>query len=158
EQFERETPQFRDRVAEFITKLPSHLVFDGGKLVVAHGGLKAEMHGRVSGKVRAFGLYGDTTGESDEVGLPGRLNWAADDRGRATVVYGHTPTPTPEWVNRCICIDTGCVFGGTLTALRYPEQELMSVPSAKMYAEPKRPLIAACGVAATPVAEPIPAK
>jgi polynucleotide kinase-phosphatase len=99
------------------------------------------MHGRISGKVRAFALYGDTTGESDEFGLPVRLNWASNYRGRATVVYGHTPTLTPEWVNRCICIDTGCVFGGSLTALRYPEQELVSVPAEREYAVAKRPLI-----------------
>jgi protein phosphatase len=141
EQFDREPPEFRDRVREFVEKLPSHLVLDGGRLVVAHAGLTAEMHGRVSGKVRSFALYGDTTGESDEFGLPVRLNWAADYRGRATVVYGHTPTLTPEWVNRCICIDTGCVFGGALTALRYPEQELVSVPAARVYTEPKRPLV-----------------
>ncbi|HEV3440528.1 MAG TPA: polynucleotide kinase-phosphatase [Gemmata sp.] len=136
-----EPQEFRDRLEEFILKLPSHLVLDGGRLVVAHAGLTAEMHGRISGKVRAFALYGDTTGESDEFGLPVRLNWAANYRGRATVVYGHTPTPTLEWVNRCICIDTGCVFGGALTALRYPEQELVSVPAAREYAVPKRPFL-----------------
>jgi protein phosphatase len=141
EQFEKEPPLVRDRVQEFITKLPSHLVLDGGRLVVAHAGLTAEMHGRVSGKVRAFALYGDTTGESDEFGLPVRLNWAANYRGRASVVYGHTPALNPQWVNRCICIDTGCVFGGPLTALRWPEQELVSVPADRVYAESKRPLV-----------------
>ena len=100
------------------------------------------MHGRVSGKVRAFALYGDTTGESDEFGLPVRLNWAANYRGGASVIYGHTPTLIPEWVNRCICIDTGCVFGGRLTALRWPEQEFVSVPAEKQYAEPKLPAAA----------------
>ena len=152
EQFEKEPPELRARVAEFIAKLPSHVVLDGGRLVVAHAGLTADMHGRVSGKVRAFAIYGDTTGESDEFGLPVRLNWAANYRARANVVYGHTPTLTPEWVNRCICIDTGCVFGGTLTALRYPEQELVSVPAEKEYAEPKRPLVAP-GSAGVPPAE-----
>jgi protein phosphatase len=142
-QFDKEPPEFRDRVAGFLAKLPTHLVLDGGKLVVAHAGLPAEMHGRVSGKVRAFALYGDTTGESDEFGLPVRLNWAAHYRGRATVVYGHTPTLTPAWENRCICIDTGCVFGGRLTALRYPDPELVSVPAEREYAVSKRPLVAA---------------
>jgi len=146
EQFAKESPRFRDRVQEFIAKLPSHLVLDGGRLVVAHAGLTAEMHGRVSGKVRAFALYGDTTGESDEFGLPVRLNWAGNYRGRATVVYGHTPTLTPAWENRCICIDTGCVFGGALTALRWPEQGLVSVPADKQHTEPKRPLIQESGV------------
>ena len=140
-QLAREPLEFRHALEEFIDNLPSHLVLDGGRLVVAHAGLTAEMHGRISGKVRSFALYGDTTGESDEWGLPVRLNWAANYRGRATVVYGHTPTLVPEWVNRCICIDTGCVFGGSLTALRYPEQELVSVPALKEYAVSKRPFI-----------------
>ena len=153
EQFAKEPQRFRDRVQEFVTKLPSHLVLDGGRLVVAHAGLTADIrHGRVSGKVRAFALYGDTTGESDEFGLSVRLNWAANYRGRASVVYGHTSVLTPVWENRCICIDTGCVFGGALTALRWPEQELVSVPAEKEYAEPKRPL----GVGPTPPA-PLPA-
>jgi protein phosphatase len=140
EQFEQVPLRERGRVAGFISRLPSHLVLDGGRLVVAHAGLPADMHGRVSGKVRAFALYGDTTGESDELGLPVRLDWAAHYRARASVVYGHTPALTPEWVNRCICIDTGCVFGGRLTALRWPERELVSVPADKQHAEPKRPL------------------
>lgn len=139
-------PAFRDRLQEFIPKLPSHLVLDGGRLVVAHAGLTEEMHGRLSGQVRSFALYGDTTGESDEFGLPVRLNWAANYSGRATVVYGHTPTLTPQWVNRCICIDTGCVFGGALTALRYPEKELVSVPARREYAVAQRPLAAATQV------------
>ena len=72
--------------AEFIDDLVSHYVFDGGKLIVAHAGMKEEMQGRGSGKVREFALYGETTGETDEFGLPVRYNWAAEYRGRATVV------------------------------------------------------------------------
>ena len=151
EQFEKEPPELRARAQEFITKLPSHLVLDAGRLVVAHAGLTADMHGRVSGKVRAFATYGDTTGKSDEFGLPVRLNWSENYRARANVVYGHVPTLTPEWVNRCICIDTGCVFGGALTALRYPEQELVSVPAERQYAEPKRPLGGAESLPPTPL-------
>ena len=99
------------------------------------------MQGRGSGKVRDFALYGETTGETDEFGLPVRYNWAAEYRGTAMVVYGHTPVPEPEWLNRTINIDTGCVFGGKLTALRYPEQELVSVPAARTYCEPARPFL-----------------
>jgi protein phosphatase len=107
--------------------------------VVAHAGLKEELQGRGSGKVRDFALYGETTGETDEFGLPVRYNWAAEYRGRAMVVYGHTPVPEPEWFNGTICIDTGCVFGGKLTALRYPEKELVSVPALETYYEPSKP-------------------
>jgi protein phosphatase len=132
--------EFKRRTAEYLDGLVSHYVFDDGKLVVAHAGLREEMHGRGSGAVRSFALYGETTGETDEFGLPIRYNWAADYRGRAMVVYGHTSVPEAEWLNNTICVDTGCVFGGKLTALRYPERELVSVPALAKYYEPIRPL------------------
>ena len=128
-------------LAAFLDSLVSHYVLDGGGLVVAHAGLKAEMQGRGSGRVRDFALYGETTGETDEFGLPVRFNWAADYRGSALVVYGHTPVPEPEWLNRTVNIDTGCVFGGRLTALRYPEREFVSVPAIRTYCEPARPFL-----------------
>jgi len=142
-QLEAESPEFRKRVGDFLDDLVSHYVFDDGNLVVAHAGMKEEMQGRGSGRVRAFAQYGETTGESDEFGLPIRYNWAAEYRGPAMVVYGHTPVPEPEWLNRTINIDTGCVFGGKLTALRYPERELVSVPARRVYAVPARPLVGA---------------
>jgi protein phosphatase len=132
---------FTKSLARFLDGLVSHYVLDGGNLVVAHAGLKEEMHGRGSGRVRDFALYGETTGETDEFGLPVRHNWAADYRGAATVVYGHTPVPEPEWLNRTVNIDTGCVFGGKLTALRYPEREFVAVPAARTYCAPARPFL-----------------
>ncbi len=131
---------FGGQAAEFMDKLLGHLVLDEGRLVIAHAGLPEAMHGRASSAVRAFALYGDTTGETDEYGLPVRYPWAQDYRGTAVVVYGHTPVPEATWVNRTICIDTGCVFGGKLTALRYPERELVSVPAGQVYYQPARPL------------------
>jgi diadenosine tetraphosphatase ApaH/serine/threonine PP2A family protein phosphatase len=116
-----------------VYNLASHYVFDDGRLVVAHAGLREEMQGQDSNAVRAFCLYGDTTGETDEFGLPVRNNWANEYRGQAKVVYGHTPVYEPKWLNRTIDIDTGCVFGGRLTALRYPEEELVSVKARKVY-------------------------
>src|SRR5712675_1089700 len=83
-----------------------------------------------------------TTVEQDEFGMPIRYNWAAEYRGKAMVVYGHTPVPEAEWLNNTINIDTGCVFGGKLTALRYPERELVSVPAAHTYCAPARPFLA----------------
>ncbi len=142
EQLEKESPEFREWVAKFIDGLVSHYVLDDGKLVVAHAGLKEAMQGRASGAVREFALYGETTGETDEFGMPIRYNWAAEYRGKAMVVYGHTPVPEAEWLNNTINIDTGCVFGGKLTALRYPERELVSVPSAHTYWEPTKPFLA----------------
>ena len=136
-----EPPELKTHIAEFLDGLVSHYVLDNGKLVVAHAGMKAELQGRASGRVREFAMYGETTGETDEFGLPIRLNWAEEYRGAATVVYGHTPVAEPQWVNRTINIDTGCVFGGKLTALRYPEKELVSVPAHQTYYEPVKPLL-----------------
>jgi polynucleotide kinase-phosphatase len=140
EQLGGEDETFRVQVRSFMDGLVSHYRLDGGNLVVAHAGLKEEFHGRASGKVRAFALYGDTTGETDEYGLPVRLPWAEDYRGKAMVVYGHTPIAEPAWVNNTICLDTGCCFGGKLTALRYPERELVAVDAEQEWYEPVRPL------------------
>jgi protein phosphatase len=139
-QLEAEPPEFSAKVTEFIDGLVSHFVLDDSRLVVAHAGMREDMAGRSSGAVRSFALYGDTTGETDEYGLPVRYPWAQDYRGKAAVVYGHTPSPEAVWVNNTICIDTGCVFGGKLTALRWPERELVSVPARQVYWEPVRPL------------------
>lgn len=141
EQMEREPKEFHEQVAKFIDGLISHYVLDDGKLVVAHAGLKQSYQGRSSGRVREFCLYGETTGETDEYGLPVRYNWAMEYRGPAMVVYGHTPVGEPEWLNKTICIDTGCVFGGKLTALKYPERELVSVEAKHTYYESVKPFL-----------------
>jgi protein phosphatase len=139
EQLGREPAEFRARVAEFLDGLIAHYVLDDGKLVVAHAGLIERYQGRASGRVREFCLYGQTTGETDEYGLPVRYPWTTEYRGRATVLYGHTPVPAAEWVNNTMCLDTGCVFGGRLSALRWPERELVSVPAELVHYAPARP-------------------
>lgn len=140
QQLANETEDFKFLLKEFLYSLISHYIFDDGKLVVAHAGITENMIGRASGAIRSFCLYGDTTGEADEHGRPIRLNWALDYRGRAKVVYGHVAIHKAEWVNNTIDIDTGCVFGGNLTALRYPEEELISVAAKETYCEPSSPL------------------
>ncbi|MFJ2210837.1 polynucleotide kinase-phosphatase [Streptomyces sp. NPDC101062] len=139
EQLGKEDDAFRARVGEFIDGLVSHYVLDGGALVVCHAGLPEKYHGRTSGRVRSHALYGDTTGETDEFGLPVRYPWAEDYRGRAAVVYGHTPVPNASWLNNTLCLDTGAVFGGRMTALRWPERELVDVPAERVWYEPARP-------------------
>ena len=139
-QLGHEPPEFIEEVKAFLDNLVSHYVLDEGRLVAAHAGMKEEYQGRGSGKVRDFALYGETTGETDEYGLPVRYDWAAEYRGQAMVVYGHTPVFEAEWLNRTINVDTGCVFGGRLTALRYPEKELVAVPARQVYYDSPKPL------------------
>jgi protein phosphatase len=141
-QLAAQSDEFRARATTFCDELIAHYVLDGGALVVAHAGLAERYHGRASGRSRGFALYGDTTGETDEFGLPVRYPWANDYRGKAMVLYGHTPVPKAGWVNNTMCLDTGCVFGGELTALRYPEREIVSVPAQQVWYAPVRPLAA----------------
>ncbi len=131
---------FAAEARAFIGRLPSHLVLDGGRVVAAHAGLPVQYHGRTSGRVRSFALYGDVDGTYDALGLPVRRDWAAGYSGPALVVYGHTPVAAPVWINRTVDIDTGCAFGGALTALRYPELEFVGVPARRQYVAPPRPL------------------
>jgi protein phosphatase len=141
EQLSAQSEEFVSEVKTFLDGLISHYVFDNGKLVAAHAGLKEKYQGRGSGRVRDFCLYGDTTGETDEYGLPVRLPWATEYRGKAAVVYGHTPTPEVEAINNTFCIDTGCVFGGKLTAWRYPEKEIVQIEAQEQYYAPAKPFL-----------------
>lgn len=109
---------------------PLYLQLDNKKLIVAHAGIRADYIGRTDKKVKTFVLYGDITGEKHPDGSPVRRDWAKDyDHHEAFVVYGHTPVEHPRQMNNTINIDTGCVFGGELTAFRYPEMETISIPS-----------------------------
>jgi len=137
---EEQRKQFSGKMIEFIQGLTSHYVLDDGNLVLAHAGMREAMHGRSSAKVSEFAMYGETKGESDIFGLPARYPWIMNYHGSATVVYGHTAVREAQWHNRTLNVDTGCVFGGNLTAWRYPEEEFVFVPSAKIYWEPKKPV------------------
>lgn len=133
EQLHPESEEFKLELLEFLEDLLPHYVLADGELVVAHAGLREELHGKSNNKARAACLYGEPTGELDELGYPVRKDWAAEYSGRAAVVYGHTPIANAEWVNNTINIDTGCVYGGHLTALRYPEREIVQVPALRAY-------------------------
>jgi protein phosphatase len=141
EQLAGQPPELSAEIRDFLEGLVNHYVFDDGKLVVAHAGLREDLQGRVSPRVHSFALFGDTTGETDQDGLPVRLNWPEQYRGQALVVYGHTPVTEPAWLNNTVNIDTGCVFGRRLTALRYPEREIVSVPALRVYCEYPRPFL-----------------
>lgn len=116
---------------------PLYQVLDRGKLVVAHAGIREEDIGKHNSKVKTFVLYGDITGEKHPDGSPVRRDWAKKYKGTATIVYGHTPVKEPRIMNNTYNIDTGAVFGGKLTALRYPEMKLVSVPSSMPFVAEK---------------------
>jgi protein phosphatase len=140
-QLDEEAAPFVAEVKDFLAALPAYLWLDGGRLVVSHAGIRAEMIGRIDGRTRSFCMYGDTDGTTDADGLPLRRDWAATYRGDTAIVYGHTPVTTAIWRNGTINIDTGCVYGGALTALRWPEREIVSVPALRAYATHRRGLL-----------------
>lgn len=139
-QLSKQPPAFLAEVETFLASLPYFLQLDNGKLLVAHAGLDERMQrpGANPKAVKAFCLFGPTTGETDALGLPVRIDWAATYVGSAMVVYGHTPVGEARSINNTVNIDTGCCFGGKLTVLRYPERELLSVDAFSQYAIPKR--------------------
>jgi protein phosphatase len=123
----------RNKFIELYEKAPLYLVLDNRKLIIAHAGIKQEYIGQTSAKVKTFVLYGDITGEKHPDGSPVRIDWAKYYHGEACIVYGHTPVKEPRIINNTYNIDTGAVFGGKLTCLRYPEMEFISVPSTMPY-------------------------
>lgn len=127
---------FARRFLAFYQRAVPYLVLDEGRLVAVHGGIKEKMIGRLSPRIASYCLYGETTGRVTPEGLPERRDWASRYRGKALVVYGHTPVPEPVFRHNTINIDQGCAMGGKLTALRYPEREIVQVAARKVYYEP----------------------
>jgi protein phosphatase len=137
----RTRERFAADLRAWLESLPLYLTLDDDRVVVAHGGLREDLQGRDGGAVRSFALYGDPTGELDAYGLPIRRDWAAEYRGARFVAYGHTPVAEPKWAENAVDIDTGCAFGGSLTCLRWPERETVSVRAARVYRHPGRPFL-----------------
>lgn len=128
-----ERDSFREEFLSLYREAPPYLILDRGKLVVSHGGIKEEMIGEVTDRIRDFCLFGDVSGEVTEEGYPVRRAWAKDYSGKALVVYGHNPVPEAVFVNNTIDIDQGCVMGGILSTLRYPEREIVQAPAVAVY-------------------------
>lgn len=134
---EEERAEVTARFVGLYEGAPVHLVLDRGRLVVAHAGIREEMIGHVSKRIESFCLFGDTTGERTEEGFPVRRDWAREYEGEGLVVYGHTPVEEPVIRYNTVNIDQGCVFGGRLTALRYPEGQFVQAEARAVYA-PRR--------------------
>ncbi|WP_374717553.1 bis(5'-nucleosyl)-tetraphosphatase PrpE [Neobacillus sp.] len=133
----QERESIRKKFMTLYEQAPLYLVLDNNKLVIAHAGIKQELIGMNNEKVKKFVLYGDITGEKHPDGSPVRRDWAKTYYGDYIIVYGHTPVKQPRIINNTYNIDTGAVFGGSLTALRYPEMQIVSVPSTMPYIEEK---------------------
>jgi protein phosphatase len=137
----------RRRIRRLLEDSPGYLILDEGRLVVTHGGIRDRMIGAWDGETASFCLYGDVEGYTHS-GKPIRRDWAAhrhllpagdgnagsEEDAAPYIVYGHNVVQELRWVNRAIDLDTGCVYGGRLSALRYPELELVTVDAKQAYA------------------------
>lgn len=128
---------YRRMFTELYEQSPLYQILDHGNLIMAHAGIREKDIGKKNDSIKTFVLYGDITGEQNPNGTPVRRDWAKDYHGEPLIVYGHTPVSNPRKINRTINIDTGAVFGGKLTAFRYPEMETISVPSSMPYIKEK---------------------
>lgn len=64
---------------------------------------------------------------------PEAPHWADLWNGPPFVVYGHTPRPEVYKKKWSLCLDTGCVMGGSLTAYVLPERRIVSVKARRRY-------------------------
>lgn len=133
----QEQKRVKEQFMELVERSPLYHDIPEANLIIAHAGIKEADIGIVNKRVRTFVLYGDITGEKLPDGRPVRRDWAQHYKGSRWVVYGHTPTKQPRFVGKTVNIDTGCVFGGALTALRMPEVATVSVESSMPYVEEK---------------------
>jgi len=69
--------------------------------------------------------------------LPDGRPWYEAYRDRTLAVFGHWAKRQPVVRPNAVGLDTGCVYGGSLTALILPERLLISVPARKVYVEKK---------------------
>lgn len=133
----KEQDDIRNKFLQLYKQSPLYHLLDDGNLIVCHAGMKEEFIGRRDNEVKTFVLYGDISGKKHEDGSPVRGDWAKSYNGGAWIVYGHTPVLEPRFMNHSVNIDTGAVFGGMLTALRYPEMKTVSVPSSMPFVQEK---------------------
>jgi predicted phosphodiesterase len=68
---------------------------------------------------------------------PGDVRWPEVWDGERMVVYGHTPSEAARFEGNALGIDTGCVYGGMLTAAIFKGEtwEIVTVKARRVYAE-----------------------
>ncbi|MFY3791119.1 polynucleotide kinase-phosphatase [Ureibacillus sp. MALMAid1270] len=126
-------------IKDLLLKSPSHYVITKNgipTLVCTHAGMKDEFIGKQSFDISDFCRYGDNEG-LDDTGRPIRKDWTIHHKTNTLIVWGHDPKPKPLVINNTINIDQGVVFGGELTAFRYPEKEFVAIQATTDYSEGK---------------------
>ncbi|WP_018024521.1 metallophosphoesterase [Corynebacterium ulceribovis] len=136
------TPRrFQEQVRDWLDGLPYEILLVDDVAVV-HASRPDFFSKLKPKKQRSLALFGVVdSSQVTETGYPVRLDWAQEYSGHPLVVHGHTPVAAPRHVNGVICVDTACCFGGELTAFRWPEWDVVSVPARQAYATTPVPRI-----------------
>lgn len=109
---------------------------DDGRFVCVHGGFLPGQPWRTQSLAtvcRVKWLAPAELPPEDRRG-DGPVHWSELWDGPATVVYGHTPDPEIRFAPHAVCIDTACVYGGSLTACVLPEMDFVQVKARRAYA------------------------
>ncbi len=122
----------RDRVARrgdllrYIRSWPRVIDFPTAAVTAVHGGLLPQMHVTAEDVERARDAVVELRWirkvGGEWIAIPKKQRqsadvlWAEQWNGERFVVYGHTPLREPKFDPRALGLDTGCVYGGKLTA------------------------------------------
>lgn len=132
-QLSRESEQFLRTMLEMLSALPTYLWLDQGRLCASHAGMRTDLLGRATPEAHEHAINGDEPARNAAKAYDSKLHWSASYGGTTSMVYGHFRLQDALWVNNTMCLDTACVYGGKLTALRWPEREVVSVAARERY-------------------------
>ena len=120
-----EVPEL-DPVADYVESLP--VVISFGDAVLVHGGVDPRRPLTEQDVERLL----NTRSIPPENGYDGPF-WFDEYEGPERVFFGHTVLDAPVVTEHVVGLDTGCVYGGALTAYDYRAEEVVSVPAFETY-------------------------
>jgi len=124
----------RARYAAYLKSL--RYTIDLGSHLVVHAGVRpgVRLDRQMAADMTQIRTMG--TNPASRKGVP----WYKVYRGKKIVLFGHWPAAAPRVAPRAIGLDTGCVYGGRLTAFIIEAAEFVSVPARRAYEPPRRQL------------------
>lgn len=116
-----------DKYAQYLRSLP--YTIDLGDYLVVHAGIRP---GVSLNHQMATDLTEIRTMGADPARRKGTA-WYDVYRGAQTILFGHWPGREPKRATHAIGLDTGCVYGGHLTAYVIETAQFVSVPAREAY-------------------------
>ena len=117
----------KDRYVPYLNQLPFSI--DLGTHLVVHAGLRpgVEFSSQTTEDMTELRSLGED--RESRKGTP----WYDVYDGEKIVLFGHWPATEPRRGKKAIGLDTGCVYGGQLSAYIVETGELTSVPARQVY-------------------------